>query len=195
MATRRETQRVKGNGKPAVRDGTHNAILLVALADGKWHSLNELRRIIGPAAINSRVNDLRNEHGFTIERRIERGKGRRDLAVQYRLLNPPKELPSTEVFVVSPSPSRTILDPDSVPRDKAHRHRIYRVVRNKRELVGWAPTKAKAGELIYELGMAGEFSGADFGWLDTFGLPKGNGKWVLQPWDTSPVPEKKKKVA
>lgn len=179
--------------KPVVGDGTHNALILNALADSKWHSLNELRRVVGPAAINSRIAELRTKYEFTIERRIERGKGRRDKAVQYRLLNPPKKLPDTEVFVAVPSPTRTIIDPDSVPRDKAHRHRIYRVVRNKRELVGWAPTKAKAGELIYALGLSGEFAGSSFGWLDTRGLPKGNGEWVIQPWDTTPLPEKKSK--
>lgn len=179
---------------PVVGDGTQNAVIVNALADRRWHSLAELRRILPNAAINSRISELRKEYDLKIERRILTGKPRRELAVQYQLSNPPRPLPKSdpvtplvEQGVVLLSEMRTILDRDAVPRDRAHRHRIYRLVRNEPELVFAVSTPAKVGTKLYEMGLKEEFAQSCVGWLDTYALPKGDGKWVINPWDAQPL--------
>lgn len=87
--------------------------------------------------------------------------------------------------------SRTILDRNSVPRDRAHRFRLYRLYRGKLELIATAPTPGQLGQRIVTLGRKGfEFAGSTIGILDTHGTDASEGSWILNPWDTKPRREK-----
>lgn len=188
--------------KKPVPDGTQKALIVRALADGRWHSAAEIRRRVGPAVISTQISRLRRDHGLEIERRFVKGKERNELANQYRLRNAPAilpEAPAPEVVEhrVSTPTLRTILDRDSVPRTPEHRYRIYRLIRNELELAATAPTKEQVGVKIIDMGLKGEFAGSCIGILDTHGVDNDvvPGDWCPNPYDTEPLPSRKEQAA
>lgn len=74
---------------------TDTEFLASVLADGDWHSLNEILEASARArgcglTVHSRVSDLRLRHGWLIEQRSERTRGGR-VASFYRMLARPLE--------------------------------------------------------------------------------------------------------
>lgn len=166
-----------------VKDGSHGARVLDALSDLNWHSTSDLGRRCGEIVIHSAVSNLR-KSGYRIEHRLLKGKSRASLANQYRLVDPPLPLPSPGTDKL---PTRTILDRDAIPRTKAHKYRIYRVIAGELELVATARGPNSLGRKIIELGIKNEFQQSCLGLLETFGQSGTPGMWLVSPWDTEVV--------
>lgn len=172
-----ETETVKEIRLP--KAGSQGARLLHALQDRAWHSTSDLDRSCGEIVVSATVTSLRNL-GYTIEHRVLKGKARPALANQYRLLNPPLALPATGTEKIK----RTILDRDSIPRTKANRYRIYRVLAGKLELVAVCGDPCKLGKILIEYGARDEFTQSCLGLLDTYGTTSVSGTWLISPFDT-----------
>lgn len=183
----------------ALRADSQNGQIITLLKErGGWVNVADLHRRAGTSCVvNSRISELRNKHGYKIEHRVEPGKTRAALANQYRLLDSPNatpvgretKRPAAVAEKITFGPPRTILNRDLVPRDSAHRFRIYRLYRGELELAGYAPTEGKLGPVLCAMGRKGEFTESCIGLLDTYGVgnDKGmTGTWLISPWDTEP---------
>lgn len=163
-----------------ITPNSHNARVLHALASGKWVTSAEIERRAGSVRLPSRISELR-KRGFQIDHRVVPGaKGK--LAHKYKLVNPPPKSEIEGLFTVA----LTGIDRGSVPRDKAHRFRIYRMVFDEIDLVATAEDAASLGEAIISLGESDVFSHSCIGILDTKGSAGTKGTWIINPWDTSP---------
>lgn len=156
--------------------------ILHALEDGKWKSVASIHRKAGTSRLNSRISDLRIKHGYEIEHATIPGK-RGALGHAYRLLGGPP-IPHGEAPFKS---SMTVPGDSYAPRDLFNRYRLYKVVYDKLQLLGTAPTPDDVGMAVVTLGLEGEFSGGSFGLLDTHGTEEETGTWVVNPWDTTPI--------
>lgn len=166
-----------------IRRGSQNSKIISALSTGKWLTTRALYRKCGGMILHSRVSELR-KHGYEIEHEVIPGKSGA-LGHKYRLLNPP-----------SPTELDAIVDPEeytspgiprgAVPRDLTHRFRIYRMRYDELDLVATASTPEEVGVAIFTLGMEGVFEGSCAGLLDTHGTSEKPGKWLVDPFDTSP---------
>lgn len=172
-----------------IKPGSQGARILNALRDARWTSVAEVHRRAGTSRLNSRVSELR-KRGFTIEHRVVKGKARASLAHQYRLIDPPRVLPSPETPDGKGKIERDTLDRDAIPRDKPHRFRLYILdEKNKLELMATASTEEQVGVEICRLGRSGQIAKACVGLLDSYGL--GNeifpGFWIVNPFDAKLV--------
>lgn len=168
----------------SLRANSQNARILRALADGRWRTAAQIQRMVGSTRLNSRMSELRNKHGFKIERDLLPGR-KGALAHRYRLLNPP---PEAELARLLAPPALPVdpLDRVATPRDDDNRYRIYRMVFDELVLLRTAATAAGVGAAIVELGNAGAFDGSCIGLLDTHGTDSTPGTWLVQPWDVTP---------
>jgi len=166
-----------------LKPGSQNARILRALSGGTWVTVAEIHRRAGTCRLNSRVSELR-KYGYVIEHETVPGKTGA-LGHRYRLLNPPS---ATELEIIS-GPSGYAspgLPRGDVPRDPAHRFRVYRTRYDELDLVATASTPEEVGAAIVKLGREGEFAGSCLGLLDTHGTDETKGSWVVHPWDVTP---------
>lgn len=161
------------------RPQSQAARILRALSDGRWHSSAAIHRKVGTTRLNSRISELR-KRGYEIEH--ERVKGRGPFGHRYRLATPLPRAELSRLFAPA-ARSQDALDRSEVPRDDAHRYRIYRMVLDELELVGTAKTPSGVGQELVELGNRGVFERSCVGLLDTRGTDEEPGTWLILPWD------------
>lgn len=104
------------------------------------------------------------DRGYTIEHRISTGGEH-----QYRLED-------------------HALDRDKTPRDKEHRYRLYSVTGDALVLVATAASEREVGVMLVKLAREGQFTKKSFGLLDTHGKSKGEGDWLVNPWNPPKKP-------
>lgn len=164
-----------------IQPGSQGARLLNALKDGHFYSVAEIHRRAGASRLNSLVARLRKD-GWDIEHRTVKGQEKASLGHQYRLLKPwPDDMPELGESKVK----RTPLSRDDVPRDDAHRYRIYIVDdKNRLLLMAFAPTEELVGVEICRLGREGQVADDCVGILDTFGVDNEvkPGEWIVNPF-------------
>lgn len=167
-----------------VRPGSQNARILLALADGEWHTTAAIHRRAGASRLNSCITKLRKQ-GYVIESgRIEGKVG--GASWRYRLVT---TLPSAFVELAKADRKQAERERSEVPRDAAHRYRIYRLIFDRLELVAAVPTPADVGPAMIMHGSLGVFAGATIGVLDATKGERIEGKrtgiWIINPWDTT----------
>jgi hypothetical protein len=162
-----------------VKANSQNAKILRALSDGGWHTTAAIHRKVGSCRLNSCISKLRKK-GFMIIHEPVPGKTG-PLGHRYRLENPPTKTDLERLF----APKQPTLDRDKVPRDKAHRYRIYRLVDDELDLGGSAATGNGVISELRRLGRSTFFEGTCLGLLDTHGTDKEAGTWILNPWDAT----------
>lgn len=168
----------------AVNADSQNGRILNVLRDGEWHSAAEIMLLANSGRLNSRISELRRRYGYVIEHRIGIAQ-HRDGAHQYRLgLGASPALPEFPSLVTRTP--RVTLDRDSIPRDDAHRYRIYVLDENENLLlVGSAPTPTWLGVKLIELAETGQIERACVGILDSHGIDKktATGRWLINPFN------------
>lgn len=150
-----------------------------ALSDGRWHTVANIHRAAGTCRLNSRISELRTR-GFVIEHDTVPGRSG-SLGHRYRMVKAP-----LDISFVGVPPERPALSRDEVPRDIAHRYRIYRRVFGELELVAAVPTPERVGVELIRLGLEGQFAESCPGILDTHASDAVSGTWCLNPWDVTP---------
>lgn len=159
------------------KPGTHNAILLSILSDGKPHTTTGIIRA-HPMMVHSRVSDLR-KPPYNYEIVHETVKGRRGgRAHQYTLLNPPAGA------VVSANGDEPVVEWEEIwPRTAEYRYRLYRLDDEGEPVVLTAvPTPEELGFALVHMGGEGQLDRTCIGILDVMAEP-GAKKWILNPWD------------
>ncbi len=150
--------------------------VLYVLADGQWHTTAEIHRRAGTMRLNSRISDLRNQ-GQNIECEHIAGRKNGANAYRYRWVNYDTSL--------LPRPPEHKGPEAKVPRDEAHRYRIYVVPRfGNQTLLDTAADAHELGEKIVEYGEADQLAGCCLGILDSHGeepTSKKKGTWLLNP--------------
>lgn len=155
--------------------------ILAVLGDGEWHSTAEVHSRAGYSRLNSRISDLRRQGNQIEHRHLEGRTGTR--AHQYRWLNPTPGLTLPAANLDRPKGPPPLVN-DEVPRDTAHRYRIYCVPRyGEQTLIGWAATPEGVGKRLCEMGARGQLDGCVVGVLDTHGVAAEEkpGTWLWNP--------------
>ena len=166
-----------------IKPGSQNSRILRVLGDEHWHTTANLYRKCGGMILHSRISELR-KHGFEIDHEVIPGKSGA-LGHRYRLLNSPS--PADLDAIVGPVVNASSGIPrEDVPRDLAHRFRIYKMVYDELVLLATASTAEDVGVAIVALGNEGQLAGGCLGLLDTHGTDEARGSWTVQPWDTAP---------
>lgn len=158
-----------------MRDSQAGRILYV-LADGQFHTTSEIHRRAGSSRLNSRISDLRKQGKLIECEHIPHRKNGAN-AYRYRWLNPDHSL--------LPTPADHKPPEQKVPRDAAHRYRIYVVPRfGEQTLLDTAADAHELGEKLILHGEAGLLQGCCLGLLDSHGeepTAKKKGEWLINP--------------
>lgn len=163
--------------------GSQTSRILAVLWDLKPHTVPEIHRRAGTSRLNSRISDLRRMGCVIVmtHRAGRKGAG----AYSYQMTETPTSIamPAEHVEwarMVDDAKQRR----DAVPRDAAHKFRLYGVKDGDvLDILGSAETEEAIGRLIFSLGRLGQLRGLCLGLLDTHGTDTRNGSWIVNPWE------------
>lgn len=167
-----------------VKPNSQNGRILAALASGRWQTTSTIHHKAGTCRLNSRISELRREHGYQIEH--ERVPGVKDgpRAHRYRLVGTPDGQPIVDLAQQLAEQAALETLEDETPRTPEHRFRLYAVTDDGAlTLVATCPSEEAVGVAICTLGREGHWGRSCIGLLDTHGTDEKPGEWVVNPWE------------